>query len=272
MAATRQKGRDVGERTRRVVNSAVPSRDDKLNSSGHSSPLQVISEGEEKTWTCPKCTFINICKESDSDVLICGMCEMPTDPAEVEFDIVQAVAPRAISPIETHVVDEAKRDRLGSADSDQGICKRSQATPLDSRDRQNSTGSDTDTFRRSQSLGSLGGFSEDDEISVISDLAMDEMSEAARSAGGLRGSRNRLGGLGAALGVRKSQNHPAEQEKKGWFARLGSTVSNPEESDGFQRNQPSLKLKNIQVDPSICLLYTSPSPRDQRGSRMPSSA
>ena len=25
-------------------------------------------------------------------------------------------------------------------------------------------------------------------------------------------------------------------------------------------------------DPHICLLYTSPSPRDQRGSRMPSSA
>ena len=26
------------------------------------------------------------------------------------------------------------------------------------------------------------------------------------------------------------------------------------------------------LGPSICLLYTSPSPRDQRGSRMPSSA
>ena len=28
--------------------------------------------------------------------------------------------------------------------------------------------------------------------------------------------------------------------------------------------------KDIEID--ICLLYTSPSPRDQRGSRMPSSA
>ena len=28
----------------------------------------------------------------------------------------------------------------------------------------------------------------------------------------------------------------------------------------------------LQVLPHICLLYTSPSPRDQRGSRMPSSA
>ena len=30
-------------------------------------------------------------------------------------------------------------------------------------------------------------------------------------------------------------------------------------------------LRNIAY-PSVCLLYTSPSPRDQRGSRMPSSA
>ena len=28
----------------------------------------------------------------------------------------------------------------------------------------------------------------------------------------------------------------------------------------------------VQLDDEICLLYTSPSPRDQRGSRMPSSA
>ena len=32
----------------------------------------------------------------------------------------------------------------------------------------------------------------------------------------------------------------------------------------------TLSLQNLQFD--ICLLYTSPSPRDQRGSRMPSSA
>ena len=33
----------------------------------------------------------------------------------------------------------------------------------------------------------------------------------------------------------------------------------------FQKNHESYKF-------SVCLLYTSPSPRDQRGSRMPSSA
>ena len=34
----------------------------------------------------------------------------------------------------------------------------------------------------------------------------------------------------------------------------------------------SAELQQQLADPSICLLYTSPSPRDQRGSRMPSSA
>ena len=32
------------------------------------------------------------------------------------------------------------------------------------------------------------------------------------------------------------------------------------------------KMRDNDEDPRICLLYTSPSPRDQRGSRMPSSA
>ena len=32
------------------------------------------------------------------------------------------------------------------------------------------------------------------------------------------------------------------------------------------------KLKAGELDDTVCLLYTSPSPRDQRGSRMPSSA
>ena len=36
--------------------------------------------------------------------------------------------------------------------------------------------------------------------------------------------------------------------------------------------QPVSDPKNIVIDFSSCLLYTSPSPRDQRGSRMPSSA
>ena len=46
----------------------------------------------------------------------------------------------------------------------------------------------------------------------------------------------------------------------------------------FQRAEAARRLQNVIGSPStagllrICLLYTSPSPRDQRGSRMPSSA
>ena len=39
--------------------------------------------------------------------------------------------------------------------------------------------------------------------------------------------------------------------------------------DPIERHAPSLKLP---ATDKVCLLYTSPSPRDQRGSRMPSSA
>ena len=40
---------------------------------------------------------------------------------------------------------------------------------------------------------------------------------------------------------------------------------------GLTRTPPDLAIVDIKM-PKICLLYTSPSPRDQRGSRMPSSA
>ena len=43
------------------------------------------------------------------------------------------------------------------------------------------------------------------------------------------------------------------------------------ETSFFRDSMPFQYLKDI-VLPYFCLLYTSPSPRDQRGSRMPSSA
>ena len=46
-------------------------------------------------------------------------------------------------------------------------------------------------------------------------------------------------------------------------------TSDAQKNDGFHFVQCEL---NLLGDPSLCLLYTSPSPRDQRGSRMPSSA
>ena len=42
--------------------------------------------------------------------------------------------------------------------------------------------------------------------------------------------------------------------------------------DGELQKWLDAGVRGITSNPSICLLYTSPSPRDQRGSRMPSSA
>ena len=41
---------------------------------------------------------------------------------------------------------------------------------------------------------------------------------------------------------------------------------------GNWRDQVSEKIEEVEKRVSDCLLYTSPSPRDQRGSRMPPSA
>ena len=49
---------------------------------------------------------------------------------------------------------------------------------------------------------------------------------------------------------------------------LESRLRGSEESRAHLREENSRLERNI----SCCLLYTSPSPRDQRGSRMPSSA
>ena len=43
-------------------------------------------------------------------------------------------------------------------------------------------------------------------------------------------------------------------------------------NDGSQDQTQEIAERLADKYPNICLLYTSPSPRDQRGSRMPSSA
>ena len=49
----------------------------------------------------------------------------------------------------------------------------------------------------------------------------------------------------------------------------GGKLKNPTYSGNHRGHYEAVE---IEYDPEICLLYTSPSPRDQRGSRMPSSA
>ena len=59
-----------------------------------------------------------------------------------------------------------------------------------------------------------------------------------------------------------------DSEIPGLFSELFSKIS--EIQDILNKLNVNTKLS---IEPSnICLLYTSPSPRDQRGSRMPSSA
>ena len=50
--------------------------------------------------------------------------------------------------------------------------------------------------------------------------------------------------------------------------------TNPKDVKGFETKIPLTSNRNLSstIPPKSCLLYTSPSPRDQRGSRMPSSA
>ena len=65
---------------------------------------------------------------------------------------------------------------------------------------------------------------------------------------------------------------------EGWIAtsapRVDEQVQEPDED--VNENRSDIKKRNKKQDMNRksknCLLYTSPSPRDQRGSRMPSSA
>ena len=261
VSATRQKGREVADRTRRA---ATPnSKADELSSSGHNTlPLHVISEreDEERSWACPTCTFLNTTSEADVDILICAVCDSPTEPGNVVF---QDKASETVN-IEASSSPEAKldtemepsRDRLGSTDSGQELFRRQASEPVGFRSRASSADSDTDNFRRTQSAENFATYVDEDETSIISDLAMDETGEAGRP-GGRR--RSRLGGL-LGSGRKGRPARPAESpaESKGWFSRLGSNVSGQDEADDFQKAAPALKLKNIRLNPNVDVVCENP--------------
>ena len=56
-----------------------------------------------------------------------------------------------------------------------------------------------------------------------------------------------------------------------WFSRLTETLE-PESVLPLEFGRVARAAKTVATNRHTCLLYTSPSPRDQRGSRMPSSA
>ena len=74
--------------------------------------------------------------------------------------------------------------------------------------------------------------------------------------------------VGNQLGRWAVSEDPVVNERTGYFA-----PRYPLQRDGpNQLGEPIHDYQEVLVAAGTCLLYTSPSPRDQRGSRMPSSA
>ena len=65
-------------------------------------------------------------------------------------------------------------------------------------------------------------------------------------------------------------DHLELEEKQERLEEVKLELENPDVWSNPEKAQ-SLGKERVQLD-NFCLLYTSPSPRDQRGSRMPSSA
>ena len=82
----------------------------------------------------------------------------------------------------------------------------------------------------------------------------------AQDAGWITDLMDRLGAPGAGLAV----------ALENLFPPIPSEVILP--LAGFAAGQGRMSLLAAITWTTLCLLYTSPSPRDQRGSRMPSSA
>ena len=66
---------------------------------------------------------------------------------------------------------------------------------------------------------------------------------------------------------------PILSEKQQEYVEMRKELEEEKQLIPQSEDQPRKEVDNIhEVMYNICLLYTSPSPRDQRGSRMPSSA
>ena len=96
----------------------------------------------------------------------------------------------------------------------------------------------------------------------------------------LGGSRRRTASVGDIIVVSIKDALPKSKVKKGDVAKavIVRTIHKLRRADGsyIRFDENSAVLINNNKEPIgtriFCLLYTSPSPRDQRGSRMPSSA
>ena len=101
---------------------------------------------------------------------------------------------------------------------------------------------------------------------------------------------NRRRAVAKAMGKKMKKEETEElEEKKGLYANIhakrkrGEAPAKPGDEDypakdAFKKAAKTAKKEEVEIEEGsmkqarACLLYTSPSPRDQRGSRMPSSA
>ena len=70
---------------------------------------------------------------------------------------------------------------------------------------------------------------------------------------------------------RKREQIDDVQNLKAWVFRVALNTGRDFRKTAWNRRRESIPQDAVMVS-TACLLYTSPSPRDQRGSRMPSSA
>ena len=64
----------------------------------------------------------------------------------------------------------------------------------------------------------------------------------------------------------------SSEKKDGLFVLRNDTIAQFENKLTYTEDFNPYTYRNFYNGGGVCLLYTSPSPRDQRGSRMPSSA
>ena len=84
------------------------------------------------------------------------------------------------------------------------------------------------------------------------------------------GKKNKRGDRGSS-----EESYENSAAKRHNMADNDAVETKNDDTSSSEQNEPDLheiKAMLVDIQISLCLLYTSPSPRDQRGSRMPSSA
>ena len=117
---------------------------------------------------------------------------------------------------------------------------------------------------------------EEDEVDPRDELVRrlleyKKFKEAAQSLGGMEEQRRDYYGRGVDFPFRDSDAEPPEFTLS-LFDLLGAVRNVLEQIEGENTHHVYQEVFTVEQQSTICLLYTSPSPRDATLSRMPSSA